>query len=324
MPHVYVEKADYDELATVSEVIKHVIPRTTEITGVLDCEVKATLHPVHTGKREWKELSTYVALKGTILHHKIENFCREKIDLPPIPLELSAGDKIMYQEILNDPKALEWMINENQKGWENFEKFWFDFKPTVLVPEQTMIYIHRDKKGNIIHKKSLKGTVDFLCEIDPDRMTEKAFKILPISDKMTVMIDWKSGSSKQVGHHAQLEGYHWMLGVTGIWDELIEQGVVHHPFAHITNATGRSYPVAICLLLGGKYYKAHVYDLTEGMFKEARDVFLEPRPIVLSRSKWANNVFREGYHCNFCVYRDTDCPIFRIYHRVVDLEVVTP
>ena len=310
MPYVYVDKQDYD-----------LIPRLTEIVGVLDCEAKGSFHPVHTKSDKWDEMSTYVALKGTLLHHKIENYCRELIDLQPLPLELSAGDRIMYDEVMNDPDALEWMMEQNDKGWNEFEKFWFDFKPTVLIPEQTMVYVHREN-GKIIHKKSVKGTVDLFCEIDPDIMTEKAFKMFPISDKVTVMLDWKSGSSKQVGHHAQLEGYHWMTEKTGLWDKWVDQGVVKHPFAHITNETGRSYPVALCVLLGGKHYKAIPYDLTEGLWEQAREIFLNPRPIVLSRSKWSNNLFREGYHCVFCVYRDTVCPIFLVRENTIELEVV--
>ena len=310
MPYIYVDKLDYD-----------LIPRLTEKVGVLDCEAKASFHPVHTKSDKWTEMSTYVALKGTLLHHKIENFCREKIDLPPSPLELSAGDRILYDEIMNNPDALEWILTQNEHGWNNFEKFWFDFKPTVLVPEQTMVYIHREN-GEIIHKKSVKGTVDLICELDPDIMTEKALKMFPIGDKATVMLDWKSGSSKQVGHQAQLEGYHWMLQKTGKFDEYVDSGLVKYAFAHITNETGRTYPTALCVLLGGKYYKAIAYDLTEGLWDEAQELFLKPRPIVLSRTKWSNNVFREGYHCVFCVYRDTDCPIFLMRENTVELEVV--
>ena len=309
MPYVYVNKLDYD-----------LIPRLTEIVGALDCEAKASFHPVHTKEDRWDEMSTYVALKGTLLHHKIENFCREKVELPPSPLNLSAGDRQLYDEIMNDPDALEWVLTQNEHGWNNFEKFWFDFKPEVLIPEQTMVYIHKEN-GKIVHKKSVKGTVDLICEIDPDIMTEKAYKMLPISDVSTVMLDWKSGSSKQMTHHAQLEGYHWMLEKTGKWDEYIDSGLVLNPFAHVTNETGRTFPVGLCVLLGGKYYKAISYDLTEGLFKEARDIFLDPRPIVFSRSKWSHNVFREGYHCVFCIYRDTRCPIFRVLENTIELEV---
>jgi hypothetical protein len=310
MPYVYVDKQDYD-----------LIPRLTEIVGVLDCEAKGAFHPVHTGSNTWTEMSTYVALKGTLLHHKIENHCRELIDMQPTPLELSVGDRQLYDEVMNDPDAMAWVSEQIEIGWNNFKKFEFDFKPTILVPEQTMVYIHREN-GKIIHKKSVKGTVDLICELDPDIMTEKALKMFPIGDKCTVMLDWKSGSSKQIGHHAQLEGYHWMLQKTGKFDEYVDSGLVKNAFAHITNETGRTYPTALCVLLGGKYYKAIPYDLTEGLWDQAREIFLDPQPIAFSRNKWSNNVFREGYYCVFCTYRDNVCPIFYTRENTVELEVV--
>lgn len=321
MPYIYVDKEQYDKLPTVSKIMQYVFPRVTEQVSVLDCEIKATFHPVHTGEMEWVDMSTYVSLAGTLGHHKIENFCRETIDLQPVPLDLTAGDRILYDEIMNDPDALEWINAKIDHAWDNFQKFWYDFKPKVLVPEQTMVYVHREN-GRIIEKKSLKGTVDLICEIDPDIMTEKALKMFPIGDKMTVMLDWKTGKAKQLTHHAQLEAYHWMLEVTGKWDTMIDQGIVKYPFAHVVNETGRSYPVALCVLLGGKYYKAICYDMTEGLFQEAREIFLNPRPIVLDRSTWDKDkqVYREGYKCVFCVHRDTVCPIYRMVVTRVNLE----
>ena len=290
----------------------------TEIISVLECEQKANNHPVHTGKTKWKQMSTFVALKGTMLHHKIENHEREKLDMQPIPLELTAGDRQLYNQVMADPEALKWINGEIRRGWDNFLQWERDFKPTYLVPEQTMVYAHYEG-GRLIPKKSAKGTVDLICEIDPDEMTEKAYTMFPLDDISTVMLDWKSGSSKQVVHHAQLEGYHWMLGVTGKLEELIRQGLIRRPFAHMTNMTGRSYPVGLCVLLGGKYYKAIPYDLTEGLFTKAREMFLDPQPIVRSVIRWNNKEFREGYHCVFCTYRDDGCQIFNVTGQEFDV-----
>lgn len=301
MPHVWIEDGDY-----------HLIPRITEIVSVMDCEKKASLHPVHTGRSNYYEMSTYVALKGTLVHHKIENYIRQKLQMQPLMLDLSPGDREMYNEVLSDPDKTAWINGQIEIGWENFLKFERDFKPYYLVPEQSMIYVARNSDGSIDHKSSAKGTVDLICEIDPERMSEKAYKILPIDQRSTVILDWKSGRSKVDSHHTQLEGYHWLIGVTGTWDELVEDGTVMYPMAHITNATGRSYPISMCVLLGGKSYSAHVYDMTEGKFEEARKLFFDPKPIVLSRTKWTDTIYRESYGCNFCVYRDNGCDIFSI------------
>ena len=310
MPHVFIERGQYE-----------LIPRMTEIISVLECEQKANLHPVHTGSKTWKAMSNYVALKGTLVHHKVENHERETIDMQPIPLELTAGDRQLYNEILGNKEALNWINTEIERCWQNFLQWEKDFRPTYLVPGQSMVYAHYEG-DKLIHKKSAKGTVDLICEIDPEQMSDKAFDMFPIDDISTVMLDWKSGSSKQPIHHAQLEGYHWLLNVTGKWEEMARQGIIKHEFAHMTTETGRSYPVGLCILLGGKKYKAIPYDLTEGLFVKAREMFLDPQPIVRSVIRWNNKEFREGYHCVFCTYRDDGCHIFNVVPQLFTTEGV--
>lgn len=303
IPYVFVDKEDYE-----------IIPRTTEVIGVLDCEAKGSLHPVHTGKKRWKAMATYVALKGTLLHHRIENHCRRLIDLEPKELDLQPSDRLLYKRAMQDPQALEWMNSEIERGWNNFLTFMEDFKPEIVAVELSMVYVHKDQKGRIIHKKSMKGTVDLVAEIDPTLMSEKAYKILPLQQKSTILIDWKSGSAQVDTHHAQLEAYNYLIDITGEWDYLVEQGIIRHPQARLVTQTGRSYPVNMCVLLGGKKsYKAHVYNMDEGLFQKAQEIFFDPTPIVKTRYKSGyEKVFREGYHCNFCVHRDYDCPIYLV------------
>ena len=293
-----------------------IIPRMTEVISVLDCEMKGYLHPVNQNKKEWKEMSTYVALKGTLLHHRIENFCRQKIGLPPVDLELSSGDQKMYNEVMKLPHVLNWMNAENEKGWKNFIKFWEDFQPEVISPEETLVYFHIEN-GELVPKKSLKGTVDLLAVLDPDKMSDKAKKILPLVRKSTILIDWKSGSTAMELHKVQLTGYHWMMKNTGRWDELIDLNMIKHEYAHI-RLNGKENPVAICLLLGGKEYKAKVYNLNNDMFDEARKIFFQPRPLVLSRLRFYNEFNRESYGCVFCTYRDNGCAAFKIEEVNID------
>ena len=105
MPHVWIEDGDY-----------HLIPRITEIVSVMDCEKKASLHPVHTGRSNYYEMSTYVALKGTLVHHKIENYIRQKLQMQPLMLDLSPGDREMYNEVLSDPDKTAWINGQIEIG----------------------------------------------------------------------------------------------------------------------------------------------------------------------------------------------------------------
>jgi hypothetical protein len=114
-------------------------------------------------------------------------------------------------------------------------------------------------------------------------MSDKALSIIPLDKPATVVLDWKTGLAKLDSHQYQLEGYKWLLHVSGKWEELVENGTIMHPFATLKQQTGREYPVAL------------------------------PEPIVRARHpKWGIREFREGYHCVFCPYRDNKCPIFNV------------
>lgn len=303
MPHVYVDGETYQ-----------IIPRMTEIISSLECEAKASLHPVHSGDTKVKSVSNYVALAGTLGHHRIENEIRTSyMDLPALPLELSPGDQELYNSLMENEDAIEWVNSYVNNAYNNFLDFVSDFNPLFLVPEVSMVYIH-EEDGEIIPAKSCKGTVDLICELDPEYMSDKALSIIPLDKPATVVLDWKTGLAKLDSHQYQLEGYKWLLHVSGKWEELVENGTIMHPFATLKQQTGREYPVALCVRLGGKKsYMADAYRLDTGKFHEARNLFLEPEPIVRARHpKWGIREFREGYHCVFCPYRDNKCPIFNV------------
>jgi hypothetical protein len=297
MPHVYVDRETYA-----------ILPRTTEIISVLECKAKASFHPVHTRENEWYEMANYVALKGTLGHHKIENDGRELMGLPPLKLELSAGDQILYNEVKKNPQARKWVKEQVDIAYQNYLDWFEEFNPIPIAVEKSMVYVHIEN-GKIVEAKSCKGTIDFICVLDPELMSEEALKIFPITEPCTVLIDWKTGVAKMPIYQAQIEGYKWLLNVTGEWEKMVRTGQIKYPFAKLESDSGREYPAGMTVLLGGKKFKCAVYDLSSGLFKQARELFFVPEPLVISEIR-GGRLFREGYHCVFCTYRDTVCPIF--------------
>jgi hypothetical protein len=108
----------------------------TEIISSLECEAKASLHPVHSGDTKVKSVSNYVALAGTLGHHRIENEIRTSyMDLPALPLELSPGDQELYNSLMENEDAIEWVNSYVNNAYNNFLDFVSDFNPLFLVPE---------------------------------------------------------------------------------------------------------------------------------------------------------------------------------------------
>ncbi len=308
MPHVMVREGQ-----------KIVIPRMTEVIATNECEARGFLHPVNTGARRWRTVSNAVALAGTVGHHQIENYIRQKVGLFKLKLELSDIDQRLHDEILASDEGSEWFKQYIRTAVNNFLEWENDFKPKYIIPEITMIYIH-EEDGNIDNRRSLKGTVDLICELDPDKMSKKAKHIINIKETSTVMLDWKTGMAKLDSHHAQLEGYDWMLDATGKRKEITEEGYVTKPWA-TKNIAGEEVPLALCVRLGGYTYFADAYELNTNQFQNARNLFLESEYIAKTRNgKFGDRVYREGYHCVFCPHREHGCPIFKI--QIVQLEDV--
>lgn len=289
-----------------------VIPRMTEIIASVECEARAALHPVHTGKTNWNSVSNAVALAGTLGHLKVENYIRKLLELPQEDLVLSPGDKIIYDHITNNDEGTKWLNEYVETAFKNFLSWCYDFRPKFVVPEISMIYLD-EVDGKVNQATSCKGTVDLICELDPSKMSQKAKAILPIKEPSTLMLDWKTGVAKLDSHQYQLEGYKWLFEVSGKLEELTNKGIINLPWATI-ETDGSVHPVAMCVRLGGTWtYMADAYPVNTGNFDRARKLFLKAKPIVRTQSeKYGERVFREGYHCVFCPYKNDGCPIFTV------------
>ena len=293
-----------------------IIPRMTEIIATMECEARGYLHPVNREETNWKTVDNAVALAGTFGHHRIENYIRKKMGLEEIELELDEPSKILKDAIYKSNQGYLWFSEYIKKAFSNFLEWENDFKPTYIVPEITMTYIHEDK-GVVDPKKSVKGTVDLICELDPDKMSSRARDIVEIHEPSTVMLDWKTGMAKLESHHAQLEGYDWLLDATNTRSDL--SMILSKPWLKVVE-DNEEIPIALCVRLGGYTYFADAYKLNSGKFKKVHRLFKRATYLVKTRSeKYGDRVFREGYHCVFCPHREDKCPIFVI--QKVDLEV---
>ena len=290
----------------------------TEIISLIECEARGALHPVNSKATSWKSVSNYVALAGTLGHLKVENYIRQIMDLPQEEMRLNSSDRKLYDAIMADAKQRDWLIEYMDTAFKNYMEFHEDFQPKYLHPEITMVYVH-EEDGEIVPNRSVKGTVDLICELDPEKMSPKALRIMPIKEVSTVLLDWKTGMAKLTGHHYQLEGYRWLLRVSGTLSRLISEGTITKPFAKL-NSEPYQAELALCVRLGGSFgYMADAYALDTGKFQEAREMFANPRMIVRTQNeKYGDRYFREGYHCVFCPYRDAGCPIFHV--KTIQLE----
>ena len=298
---------------------KIIIPRMTEIIATLDCEARAYLHPVNREETSWYTLSNAVALAGTMGHHRIENYIRNKMGLEEVELELSVEEQKLKDDIYKSNEGYLWLVDYIKTAFSNFLEWEYDFQPKYIKPEMSMVYIHREN-DEVIPSRCVKGTVDLIVELDPEKMRKKARHIINLQEPSTVMLDWKTGRAKLDGHHAQLEGYDWLLDISGEREKMNET-VVSKKWAVKTDQFGDEVRLAVCVRLGGFTYFADAYELNTGKFETAYDLFQSPRYIAKTRdAKYGNRGFREGYHCVFCPHRDVDCPIFRV--QKVDLEVL--
>jgi hypothetical protein len=320
----YVDKETYD-----------LIPRTTEITGSIECENKAYMHPIHVKERgetnnpTWMGQSNSVALKGTIGHHRIEEWLRDQFDFEPIKLEFTGGDKILYQRFLNDSNKLNWLKAEVDRSLSNFKDWYEIFEPEPVFLEKTMVYIHKDKNGKVDPRKSVKGTVDFIGSFDPNVFNDKTIRgskgemsagdLLKLDEESIVIADWKTGVAKMPSYEAQIQAYHWTANKLNIWKDL-PTWAKKLPRADMGST----------ILFGGKARKdgtinweryMSVYeDISQyHLWLKAREIFFAPRPIITNHINEYRSDWREGYGCVFCTYRDNGCPIF--YHTETSYEL---
>jgi len=280
------------------------IPRVSDVVSASQCEMSAWLNPINKQKRYKKRIpitheNNLYALRGTLAHHRIENELRKMLDLPKKQLDLTYGEKKLYEEMSAD-EELSYETNKHiEISMDNFYDFIGDKNVRPLVPEQSIVYIKYDKQGKVLIEESLKGTIDLIGEME----TENGWE--------TVLIDWKTSTTfKDSSYQLQLTGYAFLMEASGKWKELKEDGVMRYPKSTWAFKNGK-YDVerALCVVLGDgeKGYQCRWYDTSNKEFFRFWKVFNNPKKTLKSpmNGRWGVKMY-----CMFCPYKGTECPFY--------------
>jgi len=305
----------------ISKEVYTLIPRVSEIVGVLTCQFPAWQNDVNRIKRgeEPLEISggNFAALRGTLTHYDIQTFIDDIIGVETEPLELSPIDNNLLIK-QKDQGTLEDLYDEVAKGFDVFIKWWDMYNPVPIVSEQEIVYIKHDKQGNVDPTQSLKGTVDFVGEIHLDELSKVAYNEIKeyskkhdyeiINDVFTSMIDWKSGKQAWKSHALQLTGYDLLLNDSGWWKEAERTGLIKHP-SFTRSLYGFDARYGMCVKTGDKKPITTIYDVGEHKeFFRAWDCFNNAEATTWSDSQGKSIGLKTM--CMFCEYRNYGCPLF--------------
>jgi len=277
------------------------IPRVSDIVSASQCEMTAWLNPINKAKRENRQIplehaQNIYALRGTIVHHRIENELRKILNMPKTPLEFNYGERNLFNLVSND-KELSTNVNKHiELCMDNFYDFLDESEMKPLVTEQSLVYLKKDKEGNLILEESLKGTVDLIGEMQ----TENGWE--------TVLIDWKSSKQFKSTFGIQLTGYGFLMDACNKWKELREQGIITHPQSVWSYKDG-NYDVerALCVIFGNDSgYKQRWYDTSDRDFFRYWEVLKHPKRSLRNPStgSWGMKML-----CMMCQYKP-ECDLY--------------
>jgi|GEM_PF-4863712 len=275
------------------------IPRVSDLVGVYVCQMTAVLNPIHSKKGVDRVQSNIYALKGTIVHHRIENEIRKDLGLRPVALELNEADKRLYKYITKNKSMLREFEEYIELALLNFYSFMDDYGVKPIAPEETLVYIHREG-GKIDVFKSLKGTIDLIGEVETENGME------------TVLIDWKTSADYKEEYRIQLMGYDWLFYKTGKYEEMKRNGQIKYPMSKWNYINGR-YDVHRALLVnlgGGSSYKAKWVDVEDKTdFFRCQEAFRKPVETFKGIKRSNGRHIALKLHCLVCSYR-VICPFF--------------
>lgn len=279
------------------------IPRVSDIVSTYICEYTAYANPINKQKRglkaEPKYSSNIYAFRGTLVHHRIENEIRKELGLPTEELDLTFGEKRLYEHILTDEALASDMIKHIDICMENYAGFRDEFNIIPISSEENVVCLKKREDGTIDIERSLKGTIDLVAEIE----TENGWE--------TAIIDWKSSKQQRKSVKIQLTGYYYLLTECGVWERLTNEGRIRHPYS-VSAFEGGKYdvPRAMCVCLGNaeKGHIAKWYSVEDTEFFRMWKIFNCPKASLQSYES-VNNRGMKGMMCAMCSYRP-ECPMF--------------
>lgn len=271
-----------------------VYTRVTEALGVIECTEKAfhnkeDIKALKSGKiTKVNNMTTFAALAGTFVHHDIENWLRNLEGLPPLELELDENSEKLLFKIEKSPKLKEEFNRKIGRAFNNFIKFWSDYEPEILEIEATLY-------GNV-NGVDLKGSADLICAIDIEKLDKitkyKRKKKLPKGTKQIMIVDWKSGSTPQTSHKAQISAY-YALGMKEVLPRYLDKYDYYSP---------RGKPRGADVYLGGKNYKFKIFECDPGLFFYNVEAYRDAERVPLNRLIGKIGVTLQ--YCLYCSFRD--------------------
>ncbi len=286
-----------------------VYTRVTESLS-MDCEARAYFarkdaEDLREGKlTTYNSVNTFAALAGTMVHHDIENFLREKEGLPALVLSLDVQSEKLLFKIENTPVLKEEMDRKMANAYLNFIQFWGDYEPIILEIEATLL----GRVGEL----DLKGSADLFCAIRLDKLWEmgRVAEKNQIGDPMSyemVIVDWKTGTSIFGHHKTQIAAYYLLAQ-----KEIIPRFQEKYPYHTI-----KSNPRGVDVYLGGVAYKTRIFDLSPSLFLYNVELFLKAKPIPVNHLLGKIGV--QLQYCFYCAHR-SKCPAYQ--EGEIELNVV--
>lgn len=284
--------------------------RVTEICDSYACEEKAHNHRDILEKLEkglihsFPVKTTFSSVRGTVAHHKIQNWIERRMGLPDTPMKLDPQDQRLYDDIMTNPELKKKFNRQVSNAFMNFLTWWEEYDPQPLAVEQTMVTVEKGRRS--------KGTVDFIALVRESRL-DKTLKVAARSEKYRlIIIDWKTGTSPQDQHKTQIAGYY----------------IKAHKQALIPFLRRNKYykyddkPYGIDVYLGGKAAKTIMFNIDEWRFFGAIELYDKATRNPVDRLR--GGILHGGLHdagtCYFCPYTDRCSTILRLEMTVLELD----
>jgi hypothetical protein len=291
-----------------------VYDRVTEIISVIECEEKgAHQRTINDGIKSGKikridSMVTFDTIKGTIVHHKIEDFLCDMMDMPEPVHRFNAAEEQMLFQIETNPELKKALDMKVARCYMNFIDFWSEFNPIPLAIEQTVKgeYEYVDPKDGRTKSRSVKGNIDLVCLIEEGKLDKNKNRSPRSRDLKIVLIDWKSGSQHFSTHKNQLSAYYWLAG-----KELLPRLLRKHDYY-----TWKDLPEGMDVYLGGNAYKAKQFELKPKLFFSSYKLYTEARfvPFNTLSGRMATSLMQ----CLYCNHRSR-CSAF--VEMIVELPV---
>lgn len=164
-----------EEILRTYRIGRNVFPSVTTICAE-DSMGGGSLHNWKMRTRNWKEISRYKAVTGTIVHFVAANHTSSAWNYPHVPLDLDPADAPLVQESydkggINLPGYRDGMLIAVKKGLMAFGTWFDEYEPEPAVHEAGALRgrsIPVITPEHVVHHDRLlyAGTVDLPCSIN--------------------------------------------------------------------------------------------------------------------------------------------------------------